>query len=85
MIANNTCWLDFDMDSRVVQVGDVVLIEYQEYWSRKRKHDTQGNMIKHHTEWGLGPINKYNHTTSTYELMVFDPHVYMLKCIEYGW
>jgi hypothetical protein len=73
------------MDSRVVQVGDVVLIEYQEYWSRKRKHDTQGNMIKHHTEWGLGPINKYNHTTSTYELMVFDPHVYMLKCIEYGW
>jgi hypothetical protein len=73
------------MDSRVVQAGDVVLIEYQEYWSRRRKHDTQGNMIKHHTEWGLGPINKYNQSTNTYELMVVDPRMYMLKCIEYGW
>ena len=73
------------MDSRAIHAGDVVYIVYEEYWSRKRKHDTTGNTLKHHTEWGLGPINKYHHDTHVYELMVIDPHVYMLKCIEYGW
>lgn len=73
------------MDSRAIHVGDVVYIVYEEYWSRKRKHDTTGNMLKHHTEWGLGPINKYHHDTNVYELMVVDPHIYMLRCIEYGW
>lgn len=73
------------MDSKVVQAGDVVRIEYSEYWNRKRDHVTQGNMLKHHTEWGLGPINKYDPSTNMYEIMVVDPHVYMLKCIEYGW
>ena len=73
------------MDSRVVQAGDTVCIEYMEYWSRKRIAMTEGNMLAHHTEWGLASINKYNQATSMYELTVVDPYVYMLKCIEYGW
>ena len=73
------------MDSRVIQSGDVVHIAYEEYWKRKKTHVVNGNMLAHHTEWGLSSINKYNQTTNMYELMVVDPHVYMLKCIEYGW
>ena len=73
------------MDFRVVQAGDRVCIAYEEYWKRKRTSGITGNMLAHHTEWGLASINKYNQTTDAYELMVVDPQVYMLKCIEYGW
>lgn len=73
------------MDSRAVQVGDLVRIAYEEYWKRKQTSEVEGSMLAHHVAWGLSPINKYHQTTDTYEFMVMDPHVYMLKCIEYGW
>ena len=72
------------MDSRTDQ-GDIVIMKYEKYWNRRVKHPTEGNMLKHHTEWGLGPIVKYDATTNTYQLLVVDPHARMLKCIEYGW
>jgi hypothetical protein len=74
-----------DSKAKVVKAGDLVHIEYDEYWDRKKTLNIQGNMLAHHTAWGLASINKFNPTTNMYELMVVDPHVYMMKCIEYGW
>lgn len=73
------------MDSKLLRVGDQVRMSYDEYWRRKKHVATEGNMLAHHTAWGLASINYYDALTQEYVLTVMDPHKYMMKCIEYGW
>ena len=74
------------MDSNL-QAGDVVHISWGTYWNRRYQTNTMNNnyLMTPHVEWGLSTVSKYDEQTHTYEFIVDDPHVYMMKCIEHGW
>lgn len=73
-----------------MQVGDVIMLTNEEYWKRRYTArsipwEEDKYLLAPHVEWGLSAHVKYHDETNSYEFVVQDPRLYLLKCIEYGW